>query len=71
MAQARQDLGGLYGDFRAGQFGRLKQWLNDKIHRHGQRWRAGELCVRATGKPLTHKPLIAYLREKYAPLYGI
>ena len=71
MEQARQDLGDLDADFRKGEFGRLKGWLNENIHRHGQRYRAGELCQRITGKPLSHKPLLNYLRNKYAPLYGI
>ena len=53
------------------EFARLKGWLNEKVHRPGQRWRAGELCRRVTGRPLSHKPLIAYLRAKYAPLYGL
>ena len=71
MAQARQDLGDLDGDFRRGDFGRLKGWLNEKVHRSGQRYRAGELCERVTGKPLGPEPLLSYLRRKYAPLYGI
>ncbi|OAI49612.1 peptidase M32 [Planctomycetaceae bacterium SCGC AG-212-F19] len=71
MEQARQDLGNLDADFKVGEFGRLKTWLNDKVHRPGQRWRAGELCQRVTGRPLSHKPLMNYLRGKYAPLYGI
>ena len=71
MQQARQDLGDLDGDFRIGRFGRLKTWLNEKIHRQGQRYRAGELCRRVTGQPLGHQPLMAYLRKKYEPLYGI
>jgi carboxypeptidase Taq len=71
MEAARRDLGDLDGDFRCGEFGRLKGWLNEKVHRPGQRWRASELCRRVTGRPLSHKPLIAYLRGKYAPLYGI
>jgi carboxypeptidase Taq len=71
MEQARQDLGELDADFRAGEFGRLKGWLNEKVHRPGQRWRAGELCRRVTGRPLSHQPLLSYLRGKYAPLYGI
>jgi hypothetical protein len=29
------------------------------------------LCRRVTGKALSHKPLLTYLRGKYAPLYGI
>jgi carboxypeptidase Taq len=69
MEQARTDLPGLDNDFRRGDFSRLKSWLRDKIHSQGQRFRAGELCQRITGKPLSHRPLIAYLREKYATLY--
>jgi carboxypeptidase Taq len=71
MEQARQDLGDLDGDFRRGEFGRLKGWLNERIHRPGQRYRSVDLCKRVTGKPLSHKPLLNYLRTKYGPLYGI
>jgi carboxypeptidase Taq len=71
MEQARQDLGDVDGDFRRGEFGRLKTWLNEKVHRPGQRWRPAELCRRVTGKPLTHRPLMEYLRRKYAPVYGL
>lgn len=71
MEQARQDLGDLDGDFRRGDFSRLKGWLNEKVHRQGQRYRAAELCQHITGKPLSHRPLLTYLRNKYAPLYGI
>jgi carboxypeptidase Taq len=71
MEQARQDLGDLDGDFRRGEFGRLKGWLNDKIHRQGQRYRPRELCRKVTGRPLSPRPLLAYLRRKYEPLYGI
>jgi len=71
MEQARRDLGDLDGHFRRGQFGALKHWLNEKIHRQGQRYRAPELCRRVTGKPLTHQPLLRHLRAKYEPLYGI
>jgi carboxypeptidase Taq len=71
MDAARHDLGDLDGDFGRGEFGRLKGWLNEKVHRPGQHWRPDELCRRVTGRPLSHKPLIAYLRGKYGPLYGI
>ena len=71
MDRARQDLGDLDGDFRRGDFSRLKTWLNEKIHRQGQRFRPRDLCQRVCGQPLSHKPLLAYLRQKYALLYGI
>jgi carboxypeptidase Taq len=73
MEKARQDLGAesLDADFRAGRFGRLKDWLTDRIHRHGQRYRAPELCERVTGRPLSHQPFMQYLKAKFRPLYGV
>lgn len=69
MEQAQRDLPDLDNDFRAGRFQGLKGWLNEKIHRAGQRYRAGELCQRVTGRPLSPQPFLAYLRGKYGPLY--
>jgi carboxypeptidase Taq len=71
MEQARKDLGDVDGDFRRGEFGRLKGWLNEKVHAAGMRWRANELCRRITGQGLGHRPLLGYLRGKYGPLYGL
>ncbi len=71
FAQARADLGDLEAQFRRGEFAPLKEWLNAKIHRQGQRHRAGDLVVAVTGKPLSHRPLMDYLKAKYAPLYGL
>jgi carboxypeptidase Taq len=71
MEQVRQDLGDLDSDFSRGEFGRLKGWLNEKIHRPGMRYRPRALCERITGRPLSHKPLINYLHKKYTPLYGL
>jgi carboxypeptidase Taq len=71
MAAARRDLPGLDDDFRRGEFGRLTVWLTENIHRHGQRYRANELCKRVTGQSLDHQPFLGYLREKFQPLYGL
>jgi carboxypeptidase Taq len=71
MEQARQDLGDIDLDFRRGEFARLKGWLNEKVHRPGQRFRPRDLIRRVTGRPLSHQPLLVYLRRKYEPLYGI
>jgi carboxypeptidase Taq len=56
---------------RRGEFGRLKDWLTHNIHRHGQRFRASELCRRATGDSLSAKPFLDYLNQKYGVLYGV
>ncbi|MFQ5608160.1 MAG: carboxypeptidase M32, partial [Candidatus Zixiibacteriota bacterium] len=69
--QARADIPDLYGGFRAGEFGPLKKWLNEKIHSNGQRHPAERLIQVITGKPLSHAPIMNHLREKYGQLYGI
>ncbi len=56
---------------RAGQFGALKMWLNDNIHRHGRRYRAADLCKMVTGQPLSADPFMRYLEGKLRPIYGI
>ncbi|GBD37462.1 Thermostable carboxypeptidase 1 [bacterium HR36] len=56
---------------RRGKFLELRDWLRENIHRHGQRYRAAELCRKVTGKSLSSEPLLTYLRHKYAQLYGI
>ncbi len=71
MESVRSDLPRIDDDFRRGEFGRLRGWLRERIHSQGHRFRAGELCRRVTGRALSHRPLIAYLREKYTPLYGL
>ena len=49
-AQARHDLGDLDGDFRRGEFGRLKGWLNEKVHRPGQRLPGGRVVRAGNGQ---------------------
>jgi carboxypeptidase Taq len=69
--QAGADLGDQSGAFRRGEFAQLLAWLREKIHRHGQRFTAPELVLRATGKPLSHTAWIDQMRAKYGELYRL
>jgi carboxypeptidase Taq len=72
MDAARREFGeSLDADFRSGDYSRLKGWLHKHIHHHGQRYRAGELCRRVTGVPLSPKPFLSYLNEKFGNLYAV
>jgi len=71
FGQADADLGGLHEHFARGEFAPLRDWLRQKIHQQGQCYRAPELAEHVTGHPLTHQPLMAYLRSKLEPLYGL
>jgi carboxypeptidase Taq len=65
------DIPDLPAQMSKGQFGALLAWLRTNIHEHGQRYRAGELCQRITGKPLSADPLLRHLERKLRPVYGL
>jgi carboxypeptidase Taq len=71
MAAARVALADLDGDVAAGDFAPLLGWLRDQVHRHGRKLTPDALVERATGRPIEAGPWIAYVREKYAGLYGV
>ncbi len=54
-----------------GSFAGALAWLRERIHVHGRRYTAADLCRRITGAPLGHEALISYLRGKLSPLYGL
>jgi carboxypeptidase Taq len=54
-----------------GEFEPLLAWLRENIHRHGRRYTAGQLCERATGKPLNADPLMRHLERRVRPAYGL
>lgn len=66
--QASEDIPNLEEHFATGDFASLLAWLRDKIHRHGKRYPAPELCKRVTGQALTVEPLLRHLNRK-AELY--
>jgi len=69
--QANAELGNLEEQFAAGEFAPLLEWLRMNVHQHGSCYSANELTDKITGRPLSHEPLIAYLRGKLAPLYEL
>jgi carboxypeptidase Taq len=71
MAKARADMPDLDAQFEAGNFAPMLAWLRRNVHRHGRKFTPNELLERATGKPLTAAPWIAYVRQKFEALYGI
>lgn len=71
MAAAGSAIPDLDTQLAAGAFKPLREWLRNNIHRHGRRFPPAELVERATGKPLTAQPFIAYLEEKFGALYEL
>ncbi len=70
-AQLQRAMPDADGAIRAGDFSGLKSWLTANIHTHGRRYRAQELCRRATESALSPVPFVEYLRTKFGRLYGV
>lgn len=71
FAAANAEIGDLSAQFENGQFGGLKKWLNNNVHQPGQKYSSPELGTRITGQTLVHDALIADLRAKLFPVYGL
>ena len=66
--RATSGLGDLESQFERGEFGALREWLRDRVHRWGRALEPPELLERAAGGPLDPEPYLAYLRGKVAEL---
>lgn len=68
---AQKALPDLASQIAKGELEPLREWLRENIHQHGQRYRANELAKLVTGSDISHEPYMAYLNQKFRPLYGL
>jgi carboxypeptidase Taq len=67
-ARATSDLGDLDQAFERGEFGSLREWLGENVHRWGRAFEPKELLRRLVGGPLAPEPYLDYLRAKVEAL---
>jgi carboxypeptidase Taq len=70
-ARARAELPELERRIAAGDVTLLREWLRERVHRHGAKFTAGELLRRAFGRPITVQPFVSYLKAKLGDVYGV
>jgi Zn-dependent carboxypeptidase len=63
--QALKDNMGLLHQIERGEFNNLLQWLRNRVHKHGRRYRSEELCEKITGRKLDIGSFMNYLNDKY------
>ena len=66
--RATDELGDLDAEFERGEFGSLREWLREHVHRWGRVFEPAELLERVVGGPLDADPYLAYLRAKVEAL---
>jgi carboxypeptidase Taq len=58
----------LDAQFEAGEFGDLRDWLRDRLYRHGRKFTPKETLERVVGGPIDPDPYLRYLGRKLATL---
>ncbi|MCX6153022.1 MAG: carboxypeptidase M32 [Candidatus Kapabacteria bacterium] len=60
----RKDLKNIFKDISDGNFISIKEWLADKVHRHGKMLTADDIIRRISGEPLSASDFIDYITKK-------
>jgi carboxypeptidase Taq len=65
MENLRSEMPDVSEHIRNGEFAPIRQWLTEKIHRHGSLYDGEELIRNATGKPLSADPWLNHIKRRY------
>tara|TARA_B100001778_G_scaffold161468_1_gene132642 strand:+ start:72 stop:581 length:510 start_codon:yes stop_codon:yes gene_type:complete len=70
-AQASKEITNIDIKMENGDTNELLAWLRKKIHIHGQRYDAKDLCKMITGEELNFKYFMNYAKDKYSKIYNL
>jgi carboxypeptidase Taq len=59
------DIPDLYDRIERGEFAPLREWLGERLHRHGRKFTPAETLEKVVGGPIDAGPYLRYLREKH------
>jgi len=68
--RVREAIPDLDEQFEQGEFGSLRDWLGENLHRHGRKFTPQETLQRVAGSPLDAGPYLRYLKDKVGELAG-
>jgi carboxypeptidase Taq len=60
-----EDLPDVYDAIERGDYDELREWLRDKLHRHGRKLLPKEMLANIVGGPIDAGPYLRYLKEKH------
>jgi carboxypeptidase Taq len=63
--RVREDVPDLDERIERGEFGPLRDWLRERLHRHGRKFTPAETLERVVGGPIETGPYLRYLKEKH------
>jgi carboxypeptidase Taq len=68
--KVRDAIPDLDDQFERGEFGALRGWLGQNLHRYGRKFTPQETLLRVAGSPLDAGPYLRYLKDKVGELTG-
>jgi carboxypeptidase Taq len=68
--KVREAIPDLDDQFEQGEFGALREWLGENLHRFGRKFTPQETLRRVTGSSLDAGPYLRYLKDKVGELTG-
>tara|TARA_X000001036_G_scaffold62685_1_gene53004 strand:- start:40 stop:549 length:510 start_codon:yes stop_codon:yes gene_type:complete len=68
--QASNEISNIESKIEKGDTKELLKWLREKIHNHGERYDAKDLCKKITGEELNFKFFMNYATNKYSKIYN-
>ncbi len=71
MAALRKDYPNLDEMIANGEFSTIRDWMREKIHKHGRRYTVSDLARLASGEDLNPDHFANYLKDRFAPLYDV
>lgn len=66
-----RDIAGVESDVRNSEFGSIRGWLRENIHRHGSVFTTSELIERATGESLSAGPFLSHAENRLSRVYDL
>jgi carboxypeptidase Taq len=66
-----KDMPDLYLQFERGEFMPLRDWLRERLHKHGRKFTPRETLEKAAGGPIDVAPYVRYLKNKFGEIYGL
>ncbi len=69
--RAHAEVSDLGAAIAAGDLAPLREWLRERVHRHGSKFTSAELLQRAVGGPIAVAPFVSYLKRKLGDVYGV
>ena len=69
--RAHEEMPDLEEHIAAGELMPLREWLRDRIHRHGGKFTSAEVMERVVGGPVLVGPFVGYLKRKLSGVYGV